>query len=234
MSSFPQAYERIKFATNTKTQVEIAELLEIRQSSISDAKRRNSVPAEWVMKLFEKFGLNPDWIKQGVGPMYLRTEEGYLPQEGPAVGLADAATSATFFGDPSSKSVVNTVYSMACSYKDGDIHPALPQVGKISLPLSHAEAGIYVVRMEAPNMQPTIGRDAYMGVDISAKTPVSGMVYALYWPHEGLVIKRVFLDSNEDQYILRCDAQDFPEVRLPVKTLQARIMGKVSWVLQYI
>ncbi len=234
MSSFSEAYERIKFATSTKTQVEIAELLEIRQSSISDAKRRNSVPAEWVMKLFEKFGLNPDWIKQGVGPMYLRTEQGYLPQEGPQEGLADVAASSSLFGEPSSKSMLLTVHGMQCTYKDGDIHPALPQVGKISLPLSHAEAGIQVLRVEAPNMHPTLQRGAHVGVDISAKVPVSGMVYALYWPHEGVVIKRVFLDSDDVHYILRSDAADFPEVRLAAKTFNARILGKVAWVLQHI
>ncbi len=229
MSSFLEAYERIKFSTGTKTQVEIAELLEIRQSSISDAKRRNSVPAEWVMKLFEKFGLNPDWIKQGVGPMYLRTEAGYHPQEGPQVGLAD---SGALYGEPAAKSVMMTVHGMACTYKDKDIHPALPQVGKISLPLSHADAGVQVVRMEAPNMDPVVKVGAHVGVDASIKVPVSGMVYALFWPHEGLVMKRVFLDSDDVHYILRSDAAGYPEVRLPATTLNQRMLGKVVWVLQ--
>ena len=44
MVNFDEIFERIKIATNTRTQVELAEVLDIRQSSISDAKRRNSVP----------------------------------------------------------------------------------------------------------------------------------------------------------------------------------------------
>ena len=52
---FTEIYERIKLATNCRTQVELAELLNIRQSSISDAKRRDSVPGDWYMKLFERF-----------------------------------------------------------------------------------------------------------------------------------------------------------------------------------
>lgn len=80
---FTEIYERIKLAANCRTQVELAELLNIRQSSISDAKRRDSVPGDWYMKLFERFGLNPDWLKYGVGPLYLRTEKGYCPQEAP-------------------------------------------------------------------------------------------------------------------------------------------------------
>ena len=53
---FTEIYERIKLVTNCRTQVELAELLNIRQSSISDAKRRDSVPGDWYMKLFERFG----------------------------------------------------------------------------------------------------------------------------------------------------------------------------------
>ena len=61
-------------------------MLEIRQSSISDAKRRNSIPSDWYMKLFEKFGLNPDWIKSGTGPMFLKIDQVYTPVEGPPEG----------------------------------------------------------------------------------------------------------------------------------------------------
>ena len=90
---FTEIYERIKLATNCRTQVELAELLNIRQSSISDAKRRDSVPGDWYMKLFERFGLNPDWLKYGVGPLYLRTDKGYCPQEAPqALAETDAIT----------------------------------------------------------------------------------------------------------------------------------------------
>ncbi len=230
-SFFKEAYERIKYATGTKTQVEIAEVLEIRQSSISDAKRRDSVPGDWYMKLFEKFGLNPDWIKQGVGPMYLRTESGYEPQDAPVEGLAETPA---LYGEPATKSVMLTVHGMSCSYSDGDEHPELPQVGKISMPLSFASPGIMVMRNESPSMKPFIDRGAYLGVDLNLKVPVSGMVYALYWPHEGLVVRRVFLENDDIHYSLRCDAEGFAESRLPANMLNARILGRVTWVLQQV
>ncbi len=230
MSSFLEAYERIKFATHTRTQVELAQVLEIRQSSISDAKRRNSVPADWIMKLFEKFGLNPDWLKQGVGPMYLRTEQGYQPQEAPAGGLAEDPN---YYGDPSAKSIILTVHGMSCEYKDNAKQPPqLPQVGKISLPLSFAESNITVLRMDAPNMEPSITRNAYLGVDTTATVPISGTLYALYSPHEGVVIRRLFLDDNANKYLLRSEASGYPESTVDVKTLTSRIMGRVVWVFQ--
>ena len=41
---YNETIERIKAVTHTRTQTALAEILEIRQSSISDAKRRQSVP----------------------------------------------------------------------------------------------------------------------------------------------------------------------------------------------
>lgn len=48
-----------------KTQVELANALNIRQSSISDAKRRCSIPAEWMLKLVRLVGVSPEWIEEG-------------------------------------------------------------------------------------------------------------------------------------------------------------------------
>ena len=112
MPGFAEIYERIKLATNSRTQVELAEVLDIRQSSISDAKRRNSVPGDWFMKLFEKFGLNPDWLKQGVGPMYLRTEQGYVPEDAPA----SLAETAAHYGDAMARGGIHSVYDAKCVY----------------------------------------------------------------------------------------------------------------------
>lgn len=52
------------------TQVKLAEALGIRQSSISDAKRRSSIPSEWLVKALEVGGVDPNWIRTGLGPKY--------------------------------------------------------------------------------------------------------------------------------------------------------------------
>lgn len=70
--NFNEAFERIKIVTGTRTQMELAEYCGIRQSSISDAKRRNSIPSEWLVCLVERAGVNPAWIKFGAEPKYLK------------------------------------------------------------------------------------------------------------------------------------------------------------------
>lgn len=74
-TSFDSQYSRVLDAAECRTQVQLASLLDIRQSSISDAKRRGSVPSDWLVKLFEKKRINPDWIRCGVGEKYLSSAD---------------------------------------------------------------------------------------------------------------------------------------------------------------
>ncbi|MBU1002500.1 MAG: helix-turn-helix domain containing protein [Proteobacteria bacterium] len=70
---------RVGAFTTTHTQVELAAVLGIRQSSISDAKRRRSCPADWLVSLLG-LGANPAWILSGQGPRYMvPSEDGHAP-----------------------------------------------------------------------------------------------------------------------------------------------------------
>ena len=79
-SNFPQdplsPLARVFAAAGCHTQAELADLLGIRQSSISDAKRRQAIPAEWLIKLLRLKGINPEWILTGCGPQRLGPANG--------------------------------------------------------------------------------------------------------------------------------------------------------------
>lgn len=230
MSYFQEVYGRILLATNARTQMELASVLDIRQSSISDAKRRDSVPADWYMKLFEKFGLNPDWLKKGSGPMYLRVDQNYAPVEAP--GLMAAEMPATF-GDPLAKSAVSTVYDTFCQYVDGAAQkPELQSGGKIALPQAFVSPNITVLKIESDAFAPIVRKGAYIGVDTAQNHPVSGELFAVFMPHEGLTLKRLFLDTDRGSFLLRTDNPDHPESSLGAKDCQQRLYGRVAWVLQ--
>lgn len=231
MVNFDEIFERIKLATNTRTQMELADVLEIRQSSISDAKRRNSVPAEWYMKLFESFGLSPDWLKKGTGPMFLRTEQGYTPVDAPADGgnSRQLFEGSSQYNEPDAKNVVVTVHSPLQPYSPGN--PA-PSVGKLNIPMSFAHTGLYVIRVEASSMEPGIRRGAYVSLDTTQQTVISGELYGVNMPYEGVVIKRVYLDTPNNSYILRSENPAHPEMTVPVEGTENFIVGRVAWLLQ--
>ena len=69
---------RVFEAAGCRTQLELAAVLDIRQSSISDAKRRGVIPSDWLIKLLYLRGINPAWIRDGIGPKFL------APSDNPA------------------------------------------------------------------------------------------------------------------------------------------------------
>ncbi len=226
MTTFDEIFDRIKLATNTKTQMELADVLDIRQSSISDAKRRNSVPADWYMKLFSRFGLNPDWLKNAVGPMYLRTEQGYAPVDMPAGGhlFEDAAQ----YGEPDAKSAVVSVYS-TLPVADGSPRQS---IGKLNIPMSYSHPGLHVVRIDSSSMEPCLRKGAFVGLDTTQRHVVSGELYGVDLPYEGLSIKNVYLDAQNSRIILRSHNAAHPETELPLEGHDKHIAGRVTWVLQ--
>ena len=229
MTFFQEVYDRIRCATNARTQTELAAVLEIRQSSISDAKRRNSIPSDWYMKLFEKFGLNPDWIKSGTGPMFLKIDQVYTPVEGPPEGFHEEPA---HYADPNAISSLVKVYSTERAYEEGQPAPELQTSGKIALPQAYVNAQTLVFRIESDSFAPLIRRGAHVGVDTSRTHPISGEIYAVFMPHEGVALKRLFLDGDQDRFILRTEQPAHPGVALLPQDCPERILGRVSWVLQ--
>lgn len=229
MINFDEIFERIKQATKTRTQVELAEVLDIRQSSISDAKRRNSVPSDWYIKLFEQFGLNPDWLKKGSGPMYLRTPEGvYAPVEAPAPAAMVSEEPARY-GNQDAKNSVVSVFSTAPM--PAGAAQASP-VSRLSIPQSFTSPGTMVVQADSTGMEPAILKNAFVGVDTNKRTIASGEVYAVRLPHEGIVFKRLFMDSQKGCVALRSDNPAHPELTLALDKYEEHILGRVAWVLQ--
>lgn len=228
---FDEVFKRLKLATNASTQMELAAVLEIRQSSISDAKRRNSVPAEWFMKLFETMGLNPDWLKKGVGPRYLRTEQGYMPFNGDDETEGQLYESVAQYGEPDAKNIVVSVCSAQDAYNADT--PA-QSIGKLNIPMSFAIPGLYVIRYESASMEPHIRRGAYVGLDTMQARVISGELYGINLPYEGVVIRRIYLDSSGKTLTLYAEDKNYPHITMPLNDGEVfkAIVGKVNWVLQ--
>ncbi len=71
-ATYEAIIRRIHSASETRTQVELADFLGIRQSSISDAKRRKAIPKEWLVTLLRLRGINPEWVLTGEGARLLQ------------------------------------------------------------------------------------------------------------------------------------------------------------------
>ena len=68
---FQTPFTRLFAATGCRTQAELAALLGITQPSVSEAKKRNTIPSRWLRKLERLHGINSEWILSGMGPQYI-------------------------------------------------------------------------------------------------------------------------------------------------------------------
>ena len=226
-ANYAAIIKRIQLVTHTQTQNKLAAILDVRQSSIADAKKRQSVPADWYLKLFEKLGVNPDWLKKGTGPIYLRTEVGYIPSDGDGTPIDPA-----LLGSPLAQSALAPVYAMCGdSTKTGSPAAALQPIGKIALPKPYAREGIIVLEMDNESAAPTARCGAYVGIDTAASHPASGELFAVLLPYEGIILRRLAWDRKEKCFVLRAENPAYPEIRIQ-EDLTGRILGRLAWVMQ--
>jgi len=223
INRFDEAFGRIKKATGMRTQVEIAKLLDIRQSSISDAKRRQSIPDSWLIKLYQIYNLNPNWIIDGEMPQFLGEQRS---------GALQVRESGDLYGRKPKH------YQMpVCSM-------SLPEQGQgpwiettletLAIPEQFYRPSLVIVRMDENDMEPIIQRGAYVGIDKERKTIRSGALYALDMPVEGLVIKRVLHDTEKARLILRSENHTFTDQAIAAEGSSDRVVGRVVWVFQEI
>lgn len=209
--TFDDIFRRFLQVTGTSTQQELADVLGIKQSTISESKKRNTVPPGWYLTLFEKRGVNPDWLREGKGPMLLRTEEGRYVEPGiPPSPLMQG---------------VSRPYYNSHELGGGEWTPS----GCIVVPEPYAGRGIRILRMTGDGFAPTVRRGAFVGVDMHGVRPSSGDIFAVHMPLEGVVLKRLFCDG--DTLVLRADHPQHPDMRLS-RNEAGRLIGKAVWVFQ--
>ena len=82
-SCFEEQMARMYTITGAKTQIELAALLNIKQASIANSKKRQNVPDRWLLRLLCRLNVNPNWILTGEGQRYMSA----APSGGPVDAL---------------------------------------------------------------------------------------------------------------------------------------------------
>lgn len=74
-----------------QNQTQLAEALEIKSASVSDAKKRGKIPPDWINKLAVKYDLNASWLLTGKGDPFVERSlyEGMSQQEIEDMRLSD-------------------------------------------------------------------------------------------------------------------------------------------------
>jgi hypothetical protein len=69
-TNFGDVWGRVKTATNIRNLSQLAKVLEIKQPSVSKAKKRGVFPPHWILFIAERYNVASDWLFTGNGPMH--------------------------------------------------------------------------------------------------------------------------------------------------------------------
>ena len=136
----------------------------------------------------------------------------------------------------SDDSVAINVYALAGAGPGFELEEGDP-LATIRIPPDYAMRCDCAVMVKGDSMAWTIKNGGIVGIMRKSFDFISGEVYAVRLPYEGLSIKRVIVDTSAGEYIIRSDNPDkekYPDRRLPIMEEDNIIFGRVIWVWQTI
>lgn len=201
---------RIKAVRQKRNGEDFGELIGVSRATISVYERGEGWPRpETLNKIIELSGRPADWL------LYGKDEDGPTtiaePQEEYTVTLPVRALAGA--GNP------------CCIYQ-------LEPIGQIIVQKNYNGPNIEVVQIRGNSMEPTIMDGAHVGVDVTAKEIISGQMYAVYIPHEGIVVKRIWI--GPELVKIASDNPTAPDHDMLSERINwdSFVQGRVKWVIQ--
>jgi len=214
-SDFDQIIQRVFEATGIDSQNELAQALQINRSAVTQARKKGQVPDRWLLKLYRKFGLNPEWLESGNGRSYLRKPIGGAVSEFEKIPKVNARLCA---GDGS----FETDADIQCYYafqKDW-----LRKKGTVD--------AMVLFDIFGNSMEPEIRNSDTVLVDQSQKAILAGALYAI-GIEDTIMVKRI--EKRPNKLVLLSNHKDYLPIMLNREEASAvRIIGKVIWVCREI
>jgi phage repressor protein C with HTH and peptisase S24 domain len=81
-------------------------------------------------------------------------------------------------------------------------------------------------------MEPEIHDGAFVGLNTEERGIVAGERYGVRIPYEGLTVKRIFVDPQAGELILKSINPEHPPMRVVLDGRDDLIVGRAVWVMQ--
>ncbi len=206
---FDAFFKRVTRETDIRSQTDLAAVLGINRSAVTQAKKKGTVPAGWVLGLSRSFGLNPDWLERGVGN----------PKKGSA-------------NEDSEFAKIPKVKARLCagdgSFEVGSDIEGFYAFRKDWLSRKGSAGSMVLMDIFGNSMTPELKDGDTVLVDEAQKAIIAGALYAV-GIEDTVMVKRV--EKHPSSLVLQSDNKDYAPIFLKEEEMnKARIIGKVVWV----
>ncbi len=206
---FDDFINRVFDATGINSQIELAEALGINRSAITQARKKGAVPDKWILGLYRKFGLNPDWLEKGIGSIFLKSgrDDGEAFTYVPKVQARLCAGGGSFEVD----SGVEGYYSFRQAWLAG----------------KGSADKMVLVDVFGNSMEPELKDGDTVLIDQSRTDIIAGAVYAV-GIDDTIMVKRI--EKHPKRLVLLSDNTRYASINLERDEMDSvRVIGKVIW-----
>jgi phage repressor protein C with HTH and peptisase S24 domain len=203
-----RAFEALKISSQNK----LAILLGINRAGITQAKNKGTVPDKWILDLYRKYGINPDWIETGKGNMFIVERDGsvVVPEyrSAPHVKARLCAGDGSFEVDEN----IRDYWMFRADWLNN----------------KGAASHMILVDVYGTSMEPELKHGDTVMIDTSQKDILAGSIYAV-GIDDTIMVKRI--EKHPGKVVLRSDNKDYEPVYLGRNEMDGfRIIGKIVWI----
>jgi phage repressor protein C with HTH and peptisase S24 domain len=209
-TNFDSFLKRVFSATGIDSQTELANFLRINRSAITQARKKESIPANWILQLFRRYDLNPDWLETGSGEVYLRSgaEWAHPFKNVPKVKARLSAGGGSF----EVGAEIQGYYAFQTEWLRTKGNPER----------------MVLMDIFGNSMEPELKDGDSVLIDESQKAILAGAFYAV-GVDDTIMVKRV--EKHPNKLVLLSENRDYAPIFLGRNECQnVRVIGKVIWV----
>ena len=208
-SRFDAFLHRVFRTTQLTTQTELADVLQINRSAITQARKKDALPARWLLQLFRTYGLNPGWLESGTGEPFIK----------PSV-----AQEAEFRHIPKVKARLS---AGGGSFEIGSEIEGYYAFRNQWLRSKGNPERMVLMDIFGNSMEPELKDGDSVLIDESQKDIIAGAIFAV-GVEDTILVKRI--EKHPSKLVLRSDNTDYAPIFLEGADGQSvRIIGKIIW-----
>ncbi|BBO70009.1 transcriptional regulator [Desulfosarcina alkanivorans] len=208
--NFQIFFDRAAGALGIRSLSELAAILNVNRSSITQARKKNSVPANWLLELFRSHGLNPDWLEGGSGPQWLKSGDAFKNDFFPVPKVRARLCAGA--GSFETEARIEDYYSFQTQW----------------LQNKGVKDRMVLMDVSGNSMAPEIKDGDTVLIDQSQTDIFAGMVYAV-GVEDTIMVKR--LEKHPRKLVLLSDNKAYTPIFLADDEMdRVRIIGKVLWI----